>query len=533
MSVDAFLQKSIDIANTEVEIETEDVPEDISWHFDSMWKGQKDAVYNLSKTDKPIWLCSPTGSGKSPIIVSVAENKNNNGGSMGSLIVVPRKSLQDQFRGYGVFTVFGKANYRCNLYHDEFVSASEAPCIGRTSSGIFCPIIEDWCVSSSDCPEGGCYCYECNYKVSRDQAKRLLRDKKTVCCNAWNFFMFLRYCDNVLIDEADLVFDALCSAKKLKHVDLKYKDDSIHDLIIRELMGLQEEMSKINKKLSSAKKSNEVRENAKKKYALEQREAALSFLNESRNSCFKYVEDDYIHIEVKPMDIDVLLRQYFKDKSLVLISATPFVGEFEEISYEIPHRSAIFYRPTGNMSVTNVNKNPLMIDKAVDEISEIYDRYVENELTQKAVIHCGRLQWAESVGQKLRDKGYKVDIHQQGEQRTAVDTFRINDSQFICLVAAEYGIDFSEDEIRLQFILKVPYAPRTERVRALEREQGYKSWYKLDAIQKLVQASGRVARGTKHSTTFILDNKFRELYKQFNDVLPTWFKERLYFERDL
>lgn len=522
---------SIELANSEVEIKEEDIPSDIDWPFESMWEGQGEAVKTLSETDKTMWLCSPTGSGKSPIIVSTARNRNKNGDIFGSMIIVPRKALQDQFKDYDVFPVFGKANYKCELCGGD-VRANDGPCNAKTSEGMFCPIIDDWCKDGNcrDCP-----CTNCQYFKDKKEAKNLLVNKGTICCNAWNFLLFLSYASNVFVDEADLVFNSLCSAKKLYNVSIEYKDEGIDSLLIRELMEIQRRLAEISVQIKGINNYSDLRDLIKKKNALENHENAINFLNENRESCFKYVQEGYIHVEVKPMDVDVLLRRYFKDKKMVLVSATPFSGHFDSVSYEIPHKSAIYYNPVGKMTVTHIeiNKNFEVLNRAINEISETYKEYRSNNLTRKAVIHCGRLKWAEEVGEKLRGKGYKVRIHEQGEQRATVDNFRSDDSDFVCLVAAEYGIDFNEDDIRLQFILKVPYAPQDERIEALEKEKGYRLWQKKDAIQKLVQASGRVARGNKFSATYILDQKFNELYKQFETMLPEWFKDRLYYAKNL
>ena len=79
--------------------------------------------------------------------------------------------------------------------------------------------------------------------------------------------------------------------------------------------------------------------------------------------------------------------------------------------------------------------------------------------------------------------------------------------------------------------MKVPFAAMDECLRALEKSIGKKSfreWYAMDAMNRLVQESGRVGRGmNSFGCTFVLDSKFLTLYQKYKDKLPEWFVERL------
>jgi len=256
----------------------------------------------------------------------------------------------------------------------------------------------------------------------------------------------------------------------------------------------------------------------------------LEFFYDNVDACFKYMKDKKLCVEIKPMELDVILARYFKGKGVILISATPF-GEHRRVEYRIPHRSVVYYCPIAKLTREAIDRNPVNLDKAIEFIKETFIEYKKCGLTKKAVIHCGNLGYASYAASKLSD--FSVDLHVRGEQRQIVNQFRRDDADFLCIVAAEYGIDFYEPEIALQFILKVPYATRDERIKALEKEPGYDTWYERDALIRLIQACGRIARGDKFSATFILDSKFFSLHSKYPDLSLDWFKERLVYASSL
>jgi Rad3-related DNA helicase len=110
-----------------------------------------------------------------------------------------------------------------------------------------------------------------------------------------------------------------------------------------------------------------------------------------------------------------------------------------------------------------------------------------------------------------------------------IETFQESNKRYLLVASAEYGADFTWCEC--QFVLKVPYATLDDRMRALERKMGkdkFKRWYVSDAINRLIQQCGRVGRGyDSFGCTFILDSKFKEVFKQNGSAFPQWFKDRL------
>ena len=202
------------------------------------------------------------------------------------------------------------------------------------------------------------------------------------------------------------------------------------------------------------------------------------------------------------------------------------------IEYSVPMRTAIFYTPIGLMTARNVftMHNEHLLLEASKFISNMYLVHKNMFGGEKAVIHCGNLgRHGTILNEYLKQEGYTTILHEAGKLKQTLERFLSTDTQFLLVVSAEYGLDFKN--ITLQFILKVPFAAMDECLRALEKSIGKKSfreWYAMDAMNRLVQESGRVGRGmNSFGCTFVLDSKFLTLYQKYKDKLPEWFVERL------
>jgi len=204
------------------------------------------------------------------------------------------------------------------------------------------------------------------------------------------------------------------------------------------------------------------------------------------------------------------------------------------IEYTVPMRTKIIYAPIGLMTSRNIFSlhNEYLLKEASDFITNIHLLFKNMFGSEKAVIHSGNLgQHGTIINDHLQTGGYKTTLHEQGRLKQTLEQFLEGDTTFLIVVSAEYGFDFKD--IDVQFILKVPFAAMDERLRALERaigKQEFSDWYARDALDRLVQQSGRVGRGANSfGVTFILDSKFAQMYQQYNKGMPAWFKERLLF----
>ena len=202
------------------------------------------------------------------------------------------------------------------------------------------------------------------------------------------------------------------------------------------------------------------------------------------------------------------------------------------IEYSVQMRTAIFYTPIGLMTARNIftNHNEHLLLSASNFISNMYLVHKNMFGGKKVVVHCGNLgKHGRIINEQLKKEGHTTILHESGRLKQTLEQFLSTNTEFLLVVSAEYGFDFKD--ISLQFILKVPYAAMDERLRALERsigKQAFNEWYTMDALNRLIQESGRVGRGANSfGITFILDAKFKQIYEKHKKAFPNWFKERL------
>jgi Rad3-related DNA helicase len=148
--------------------------------------------------------------------------------------------------------------------------------------------------------------------------------------------------------------------------------------------------------------------------------------------------------------------------------------------------------------------------------------------SKKFIVHCGNIgQHATRALQLLGAN--ECTIHEKGQLMQTIEKFTESDKRYLLVASAEYGLDAPWCDC--QFILKVPFASKDDHMKALEVKMGktaFRKWYTMDALTRLVQQAGRIGRGyDSFGATFILDGKFREVYRQYQGAFPGWFKERL------
>lgn len=87
------------------------------------------------------------------------------------------------------------------------------------------------------------------------------------------------------------------------------------------------------------------------------------------------------------------------------------------------------------------------------------------------------------------------------------------------------GLDLVGDKCRWQMIINFLY-PNLGQDAIRKRVELDQEWYSWQAIKGLIQAAGRVSRGADDfGETYILDNTFYRLYKQYEYLFPDFIKE--------
>lgn len=471
----------------------------------------------LSKVQDGSSFCmtSHTGFGKTACFLSLTRDAP-------SIVIEPRKFLQEQCSTnyYKDYVLYGRSGYSCN----HAGTAAMAPCLLKvdcsdTRYHDTCQKANSTCLNRS-CkiyPVDGTYniypCQDCEYIAAQKEAVQVLKRKGTVICNFGNFWTLLKHADTVVIDEADLFFREISAPMKIRYSKPKdYPSDSIKQLMDREVKGLQ----------NAAKDSN-----AAFRYKMINILYNAQFLQTHHDLCFKYQRKDSFYIEIDPRNVNILSKKLFKDKRLIIVSATPGSFDLPSYSASIHQRCGIFFAPVGNLTSRSLAQNPYIMNqaaKAITEISNYFDMVYDNE---HVIIHAGNLSTHATAIYKLLGED-NCTLHTSGKLAETISDYLLSGKRYLIIAAAEYGLDAKWS--LLQFSLKHPFPNLDERMRTLQRTMGleFNEYYANEARTRIIQLSGRNVRSfNDFGCTIFLDSKTYDDYQKNKGIYPEWFRERV------
>ena len=494
--------------------------------FKQMYRSQAELLEKV-KGNESVCISSHTGWGKTPVFLAMTRKSP-------SLIIEPRKFLQNQCSTsyYHDFILYGRSGYPCplSIVHDQrYVTASTgtaaaAPCLlkvecDRTTYHETCPDASKACLNDP-CdvfPKDAGWlkypCDECKYITAQKEAQRVLQSGGVVICNFGNFWNLLKPAKTVVIDESDLFFREISAPMKLKYsTPKKNADDTIQTLLNTEVTGLK-----------NAVKGND----AAFSYRMKNLLYSAQFLQANHELCFKYQRKDAIYVEVDPRNVNILSKKIFKDKRLIIVSATP--GQFDMPSYsaQIHQRCGIYFAPVGNLTSRSLKQNPYLMSQAARAIVEISTHMDCVYDADRVVVHCGNVGTHATSLYKILGEQDCI-IHEKGKLAETIAAYLESGKKYLLVAAAEYGMDASW--CKLQFILKFPFPNLDERMNTLKKTMGpeFSGYYTGEARTRVIQMAGRNVRGfDDFGITVCLDSKVLEDYQKNKGMYPEWFRERV------
>lgn len=483
----------------------------------SAYAGQNQAIQTILDSDKSI-LDSETGTGKSIVFMTAAHESN-----LPTIVIEPRKFLQDQVATYfDDFVICGKSEYDC--FYAE--SAESAPCIIIYTKKIngekkqFFRIQLEPETIEKDYP-----CEICDYIAVKNFAFHVLKANDVLIVNSGNFWTFRKAAKFVIIDEADEFLKMVSSAYQLNNSETDVK------------VAIWKEVDHIESQINYLRKQKILTEDERKKLnKLINKQDHLMFYFTNSDMCFLYSKKNKYYVELYPQKAHLILERLFpKDTKLCIVSATPPAElEYPRATYSVQKRTGILYTPIGLMTTRNIKKgNEELIRDAAQFIVTIHKLFQSEFFDhRKTVIHAGNIGLhGELLQDAILNIGYAALLHERGKLKETMTKFLESDTEFLIVVAAEHGFDLKS--VDLQFVLKVPFAAKDARMKALEQHMGkedWGAWYARDAMLRLVQQCGRVSRGANSfGITFILDEKFASMYVNNRGWLPKWFMKQMYF----
>lgn len=506
-------------------------------------------IENLPPNIKYILCEVPVGGGKSPIGLNLSAYLADSLGH--AFVLTPQKILQkqyqDSFERARLFSMYGKANYKC-LPKD------------------------------TNCDIGGDIKPKCASCPHRDAMASLKGSPNVVLNYSLALLFFMLAADIgigkrklMILDECHTLehhlteFKALqigekrCRQFKVKFQYPRSEDDALNWIDDTYLPAVQNEyrvLKSVADEIISKYENDETMSKAdaeilnKLKDVKEHMAMLTEYTTMNRNDLiekFALIKDK-TYFKFKPLYGKEMFNTYMKpmaDKFLFLSSTIldkaaycrdlgipPEEAAFlsVESEFELDNRP-VLYSPKSKM--TYGWDGP---DKKVDRkrmIQGIIDICKTHE-GQSGIIHTGSFQVANWLIEELDGKVEQRLMHHNPESEVSrdevIEKFTKNNNTVPSLLVSPSiteGLDLTHDKGRFAIITKVPY-PYLGDAWVKRRQELSKEWYMRQAMIGIIQGSGRVVRSKDDwGYTYILDESFAALMKNMNHQLPKWFKDSI------
>lgn len=242
----------------------------------------------------------------------------------------------------------------------------------------------------------------------------------------------------------------------------------------------------------------------------------------------------------RPYEASTFMKNFWeKFENIIFSSATfldydLFMNRLQIVDYgvvEVESRFDPSKAPIKFPLNIKLNKRSLKENKEKDSkrIIETISKIANIHGQEKGVIHCHSYEY-----QKLIYDGLDLDLkkrmiqHNSRNRKDAIFEFKNSiEPKILLSVNMDQGTDFHDDLARWQVIVKMPFANLGDPWVSAHQKR-LENWYSLDALQNIIQASGRIIRSeSDYGTTYILDRNALDKIQQFTDKLPKWFLKRV------
>lgn len=492
---------------------------------------------------KVVFLDAPTGSGKTLI-----------GEAVRRLLCPGRKTvytcstltLQDQFlHDFPYAAVLkGRSNYPTEMV-DLHPDAHCGDCTDQSGPGAC-----QWCY------------VQCPYRVARDLARvsQLAVLNTAYLLTVWNTSadpqgLFKgKTRDLFVIDEADLLEQALMNyaevrvpgriIKKLRlgHPDRKTVRDSWAEWVSKARDPIAAAAGRIHSKELSA---------LRERQRLERIVGQLDRLSVDLNTDMRWIyqpDADYGSAVFKPVTTDQLGAEYLwrHGRRYLLMSASLIssdqmatdLGLPEDMPYEtvtVPSTFDVARRPVhvANVGSMGRKQQAQTMPRLLDAIVKV----VNHHPGERVLVHTVSYRLAKEVNDYLTSHlaARIVVTYTEGAGReAALLRYLANPGAVMVAPSMDRGVDLPDNLCRVQVIAKVPYPSLgDEQVKARLYGTGPAGqiWYSVQTVRTIVQMTGRAVRSANdHATTYILDGNFVSLFRQWERLFPTWWKEAVVWD---
>jgi len=495
-------------------------------------------------------LCEiPVGGGKSPIGLNLSAYLANSLGS--GFILTPQKILQkqyqDSFDKARLFSLYGKANYKCepkdtncDIGSDIMPKCATCPHKNAMAAAKNAPnIVLNYTLAllvfmlSAEIGIGKRKlmvldeCHTLEHHLTEFKALQIGEKR----CRQFKVKFFLPKTE---LEAMDWIRDTYFPAVKTEYLQVKQVVDAI---MIRYEEG--ESMDRADADVINKLKDIKGHMDTLNEYVALTPEALTSKYALIRDKAFfkfkpLYGKDMFIEYMQPMADRFLFMSSTILDKDAYCrdLGIPPEQAAFISIDSEFELESRpVVYSPVMKMTQgwdADEKKAPRreMIDSII-QICKSHD-------TDSGIIHTGSFQIADWLIRELHGKiPQRIMSHQPDGDRTrdeVIDEFVENNNAEPALLISPSiteGLDLKDDKGRFAIVAKVPY-PYLGDAWVRRRQELSREWYTRQAMIAIIQGSGRVVRShTDWGYTYILDESFGGLLKMYNKNTPKWFKDSI------
>lgn len=167
--------------------------------------------------------------------------------------------------------------------------------------------------------------------------------------------------------------------------------------------------------------------------------------------------------------------------------------------------------------------------KMAEAVSQILDNYP----TERVFIPTVSYRLTDYLMLNVRQKERLVTYTTAATRMDALERYRKQEGAVLLAPAMDRGLDLRDDDARCVIICKVPFPYLGDKqVSARMHSSGGRDWYTVQAIRRIVQATGRAMRHEKdYCDTWVLDKSFTDLYARYGRWFPRWWREAIDWTR--
>lgn len=538
----------------------------------AQWRAIVEAVELFRTGTKVVFLSAPTGAGKTLISESVRRILGVRG-----IYTCTTKVLQDQvMRDFGYFAKLlkGRANYPtlddptnpdltaadCTREKASLPACGSCPGSfwdsGSGSTTYHC----DWCHPAHKCPYEQAKWAAVRAPLAVLNTAYLLAEtnRSRGLFSKWPF---------VIIDEAD----------KLEEELMRYVEVGVSPRMRKRLnIGLPSKKTVEEEWVSWARGAvratdtwlnsrtrpllPDVKQRREEKSVIRLRENLLYVLEEEEDNegnrfdrlsdgwvytGYENKKEDWATVTFKP----VMVRDYARDTlwnhgdRFLLMSAT-FVSA-QQMAYDLgleddewdvvevpssfpPERRPVI--PKTVAPVTNKTK-----DKAYPLLAESLRQIIDRHRGERILVHTVSYELTNYLYEKVyQPRVFRYTSSKDRDQ--ALESYLKRKDGVLLAPSFDRGVDLHQDDCRVIVIAKVPFpylGDKQVNKRAYATGRTGRIWYAVSTIRTIIQMTGRGMRSADDScTTYILDEKFMDLYQQNRRLFPGWWSEAIVWDEN-